>query len=83
MYFLLVLFPIHAQTKYRGSSSAEGRMVIKILASAISGGMMAAGYSAAGSHGIGHALLCYELGGIIAVMLVMAFAVENNDFGRI
>ncbi len=58
-------------------------MVVKILASAIFGGMTAAGYSAAGSHGIGHALLSYELGGLIAVMLVIAFAMENKGFGRI
>lgn len=47
-------------------------MGVGLLFSAITGGVTAAGFSAAGGYGFCHAFLAYELGGLLSAMLFIA-----------
>lgn len=55
-------------------------MVVGVLFSAITGGLTAAGFSAVGGHSLGHALLAFELGGLLSTMLFLGFLTRYQDF---
>lgn len=54
-------------------------MVVGLLFSAVTGGMTAAGFSAVGGHGLGHAMLAFEVGGLLSTMLFIAFSTYYQD----
>ena len=54
-------------------------MVVGLLLSAIAGGLAAAGFSAVGGHSLGHALLAFELGGLLSTMLFLGFLTRYQD----
>jgi hypothetical protein len=46
-------------------------MIVGMLISVILGGLAGAVFSAAGGHGIGHALLSYHAGGLLSFLLFL------------
>lgn len=46
-------------------------MVAGVMLSAIGGGLVGLGYSVFGGHGLGHALISYQMGGFAALVCFM------------
>lgn len=53
-------------------------MIVGFLISAIFGGLAGALVSAAGGHGIGHALLSYHLGGALSFLLFLTVMMRER-----
>jgi hypothetical protein len=53
-------------------------MIVGLLISSIFGGLAGAMFSAAGGHGIGHALLSYHAGGALSFLLFLTVMLREQ-----
>lgn len=58
------------------------RMLARMMIAIIGGGIVGLGHSIAGDNGIGHAVFSYEIGGLLALGLLLALSSANDSFAR-